>query len=189
MIEPTLQGEQVQLRLVRTEDLPGLHGQLTDLTTAGRHFPLGLIGEPAFRAEYERTGFWRPDEGMLLVAAEGSVVGEIEFYPISHYLHGYELSYRIFGAQHAGKGYATEAVALLSCHLLATKRVERLQLVIHPDNVASQRVATKCGFTREGTMRRCWFHRGEYHDLDVWSLLRGEAAMHVPVAARESDLG
>ncbi len=153
-----------------------LHAQLSDLETAGSYFPLGLIGEPAFRAEYERTGFWGPDEGMLLIAAEGAVVGEIEFYPISHYLHGYELSYRIFGAQHAGKGHATEAVTLLSCHLFATKRVERLQLDIHPDNVASQRVAAKCGFTREGTMRRCWFHRGEYHDLEVWALLRDGTA-------------
>jgi [ribosomal protein S5]-alanine N-acetyltransferase len=46
---------------------------------------------------------------------------------------------------------------------------------IHPGNVASKRVAQNCGFTFEGMMRGCWFHRGEYHDLEVWSILRDEA--------------
>jgi hypothetical protein len=25
-------------------------------------------------------------------------------------------------------------------------------------------------------MRGCWFHGGEYHDLEIWSILRAEAA-------------
>jgi len=25
-------------------------------------------------------------------------------------------------------------------------------------------------------MSGCWFHQGEYHDLEVWSILRDEAA-------------
>ncbi len=108
---------------------------------------------------------------MLLVTVDGAVVGEIEFYPISQYLQGYELSYQLFDPACAGKGYATEAVALLSAYLLASKRVARLQLLIHPDNVASQRVAAKTGYELEGVSRRCWFHRGRFHDLQVWSLL------------------
>jgi RimJ/RimL family protein N-acetyltransferase len=46
--------------------------------------------------------------------------------------------------------------------------------VIHPDNDASQRVAEKCGFTLEGTMRKAWFHRGRHQDVQVWSILRDE---------------
>lgn len=54
------------------------------------------------------------------------------------------------------------------------KRVNRMQLNIHSDNTASKRVAEKSGFTYEGMMRGCWFHQGEYHDLEAWSRLRGE---------------
>ena len=50
-----------------------------------------------------------------------------------------------------------------------------MQLNIHPENVASKKVAEKCGFIFEGIMRDCWFHQGEYQDLEVWSLLRDEA--------------
>ena len=60
-------------------------------------------------------------------------------------------------------------------YLFGRKRVNRMQLNIHPGNVASKRVAQKCGFTFEGVMRGCWFHQGEYHDLEVWSLLRNDA--------------
>lgn len=51
-----------------------------------------------------------------------------------------------------------------------------MQLNIHPANAASKKVAEKAGFAFEGLMRGCWFHRGEYHDLEIWSLLRDEAA-------------
>ncbi len=85
------------------------------------------------------------------------------------------LVYQLFGSDHAGKGYTTEAVNLLVHYLFGRKRVNRMQLNIHPDNSASKRVAEKCGFTFEGLMRGCWFHQGEYHDLEIWSLLREEA--------------
>ena len=26
----------------------------------------------------------------------------------------------------------------------------------------------------EGVMRSCWFHDGQFHDLEIWSLLRRE---------------
>ncbi|HSK16903.1 MAG TPA: GNAT family protein [Gaiellaceae bacterium] len=147
----------------------------TDLEARGAYFPLGVTSEPALRAGFARNGFWERDEGMLLIEAGGEIVGEIEFFPIAHYLQGYELSYQLFGDRHAGKGYTTEAVGLLSRYLLAGKRVNRIELKIHPENAASKRVAEKCGFTFEGVMRGCWFHGGAYHDLEVWSLLRGEA--------------
>jgi inner membrane transporter RhtA len=40
--------------------------------------------------------------------------------------------------------------------------------------VASRRVADKSGYMLEGVMRGCWFHRGKYHDLEIWSVLRDE---------------
>jgi ribosomal-protein-alanine N-acetyltransferase len=170
-----LHGDLVSLRLVRERDLDTLFELMTDLEARGPYFPLGVLSETALRAAFAKNGFWERDEGMLLVEAEGEIAGEIEFFPITHYLQGYELSYQLFADRHAGKGYTTEAVRLLSRYLFAGKRVNRLQLNVHPENAASKRVAEKCGYTFEGVMRGCWFHAGEYHDLEVWSLLRGEA--------------
>ncbi|HSJ72662.1 MAG TPA: GNAT family protein [Acidimicrobiia bacterium] len=170
-----LRGTVVELRMVREADLDELFERLSDLRAKGDYFPLGVMSEPALRSEYAESGFWKPDEGMLLMIGSGNeIVGEVEFFPIASYLAGYEISYQLFGAEHAGKGYTSEAVRLLADYIFARKRVERVQLNIHPDNEASRRVAQKAGFTFEGVMRRCWFHRGEYHDLEVWSLLRDD---------------
>jgi RimJ/RimL family protein N-acetyltransferase len=172
-----LRGEEIELRLVRENDLNTLYELLTNLETRGSYFPLGVTSEPKLHAAFSKNGFWDQEEGMLLmVEAEGEIVGEIEYFPITHYLQGYEISYQLFGQQHAGKGYTTEAVNLLLGYLFGRKRVNRMQLNIHPSNGASKKVAEKCGFTFEGIMRGCWFHQGEYHDLEVWSILRDESS-------------
>jgi RimJ/RimL family protein N-acetyltransferase len=172
-----LRGDRIELRLVRESNLDTLHELLSNLETRGNYFPLGVMSEPSLRAEFSKNGFWDQEEGMLLmVDHEGQIVGEIEFFPITHYLQGYEISYQLFGTQYAGKGYTTEAVNLLVEYLFGRKRVNRMQLNIHPENAASKKVAEKCGFTFEGIMRGCWFHQGAYRDLEFWSLLRDEAS-------------
>jgi RimJ/RimL family protein N-acetyltransferase len=170
-----LRGDVIELRPVRDADLATLYELMTNLDTRGPYFPLGVMSEPAFRTAFAKNGFWDADEGMLVMVKDGEIVGEIEYFPITHYLQGYEISYQLFGDQHARRGYTSDAVRLLVGYVFGRKRVNRMQLNIHPGNVASKRVAQKCGFTFEGMMRGCWFHQGEYHDLEVWSILRDEA--------------
>jgi RimJ/RimL family protein N-acetyltransferase len=107
-----LHGDRLRLRTVREGDLDDLHTKLSTLGFRGRHFPSGLQSQPTFRRKFDEDGFWGSDDGMLLMVDAGDVVvGEIEYYPITHYLVGYELSYLVFGTEHRGRGYATEAGA------------------------------------------------------------------------------
>ena len=171
-----LVGDSIQLRPVRETDLDRLFELMTDLEARGPYFPLGVQSETGMRADFAKHGFWDREEGMLLMVRGDEIVGEIEFFPISHYMQGYELSYLLFGAQHAGHGYTTEAVTLMSRYLFHGKRVNRLQLIIHPGNEPSKRVALKCGYSFEGVMRQAWFNDGAFQDVEIWSLLREEAA-------------
>ena len=51
----------------------------------------------------------------------------------------------------------------------------RLWLQIEPENVASQRVAERCGFVREGRLRSHFEGRdGEHVDVLIYGLLPGE---------------
>jgi len=52
-----------------------------------------------------------------------------------------------------GRDVATRATKLLAGWALEQGGVERLELTTDVDNVASQRVAEKAGFTREGVLR------------------------------------
>ena len=69
----------------------------------------------------------------------------------------------------------TEALSLLARYLFETRTIRRLQLSVVVGNLASKRVAEKCGFTSEGIARKAVFLRGEHRDLEWFSLLREEA--------------
>ncbi|MBA2476585.1 MAG: GNAT family N-acetyltransferase [Actinobacteria bacterium] len=75
-----------------------------------------------------------------------------------------------------GRGVATRAVRLLAGWVLGELAYERLQLRADTGNVASQRVAERAGFTREGVIRSARTHSrdGRRIDFALYSLLRQE---------------
>lgn len=76
-----------------------------------------------------------------------------------------------------GEGRATRAVRLIASWALPEMRVGRLQLRTDPENVASQRVAERAGFTREGVLRAYNGRRdGTRADAVVYSRLPQDLA-------------
>lgn len=73
-----------------------------------------------------------------------------------------------------GKGYGSEAVQLMVDYLFLTRDIIRIQAEIHPENIESQRILEKAGFTKEGYIRKSFFSRGVYRDTAMWSILRDE---------------
>ena len=74
-----------------------------------------------------------------------------------------------------GQGVCTRALRLLARHGLEKLELQRLDLITDPDNHASQRVAEKVGFWREGVLRAHLRHPdGRTRDSVMWSLLPGE---------------
>ncbi len=73
-----------------------------------------------------------------------------------------------------GRGVMTRAVQLVCEWAFQRLAIERVQLTTHLDNPASQRVAAKCGFTREGVLRRYGVQRGERVDLVMFSRLASD---------------
>jgi RimJ/RimL family protein N-acetyltransferase len=81
----------------------------------------------------------------------------------------YEIAY-LAREEGRGRGLMTRAVRLL-CDWLLEEGVGRIELRTHPDNEASQKLAQRAGFQREGLERgSIWLH-GERVDAIVWSLL------------------
>lgn len=170
-----LKGETITLRTVRESDLEQLYDFHQDIANRGQYFPIGVMPEPIFRNRFANTGFWEKEEGMLLIVdADDVIVGHIEFFQTVSYLDELELSYHIYSKEHTGKGIATEAVNLMTGYLFSRKKNNRIRLIIHPDNLASQKVAQKCGYAHEGTARGAWYHNGRNHDVEVFALLRNE---------------
>jgi ribosomal-protein-alanine N-acetyltransferase len=168
-----LRGRRIKLRPVRAADLDELYVHHIEIANRGDYFPVGVMGEPTFQKRFQENGFWDRDEGMLVILdASDRIVGHIEFFLAVPYWDAFELSYQLYDHGVAGRGYTTEAVQLLVDYLFDTRRRHRIHLVILPDNQASQRIAQKCGFTLEGTIREPFYHRGRNIDILMYSLLR-----------------
>ncbi|WP_024804829.1 GNAT family N-acetyltransferase [Nocardia sp. BMG51109] len=73
-----------------------------------------------------------------------------------------------------GRGVASRTVRLLAGWSFARLSVQRLELTCAPDNTASQRVAERCGFVREGVLRAHLPFRGRRRDSVLYSLLPGD---------------
>ena len=73
-----------------------------------------------------------------------------------------------------GRGVATRALILVSRWALDELGYPRVQLLTHPENRASQRVAEKAGFTCEAVLRSYIDIRGRRYDGIMFGLLPGE---------------
>jgi RimJ/RimL family protein N-acetyltransferase len=73
-----------------------------------------------------------------------------------------------------GRGVASRAVVLLGGWLFEALGLARLQTHTETDNVASQRVAERAGFTREGVLRSYELIEGRPINVVMFAALPGE---------------
>jgi RimJ/RimL family protein N-acetyltransferase len=72
-----------------------------------------------------------------------------------------------------GKGVSYKALALVIDHLLDTHRFRKLVIRTHPTNLPARALAEKCGFEKEGLIRRDYkTTKGELVDLVYYGLLK-----------------
>jgi ribosomal-protein-alanine N-acetyltransferase len=75
-------------------------------------------------------------------------------------------------AEHAGRGYLTEAMQLLLREAFTRLRLHRLEANIQPGNVASIALAERCGFQYEGFSPRYLKIGGRWRDHERWAITR-----------------
>ncbi|WP_240838946.1 GNAT family N-acetyltransferase [Acidaminobacter sp. JC074] len=171
-----IRGKLVELRLMKKEDIE-LFVQLTnDTSHTGQHFPYIVRTLSDTIKHYNEDGFFSPSGGRLLIFdLEDNLVGAISYFKNAHYVEGYELGYQIFRQENRGKGYVSEALKLFSAFLFEHYPINRLQICMEKDNLASEAVAKKCGFVYEGTMRDAWTVGGRKISNLTYSMIRDEA--------------
>lgn len=176
-----IRGKSIQLRTVRETDLDRLYTLLADIANRGDFVPLHMPAEAVFKRQFHDTGFWNEDYGrMLIVTPEDDIVGSIWYFKSIPYFDGLEIGYTIFDPQRRGQGIMTEVLSLFADYLFQSTNIHRVQLIIADGNIASEKVAQKCGFTYEGMARQAMFQRGIHRDMKFYSLLRDEAGIHLP---------
>jgi RimJ/RimL family protein N-acetyltransferase len=115
-----------------------------------------------------RAGFAIVDE------ADGAFLGLAALVRIDREGREAEAGY-IVAPQARGRGVAARALRLLTDWALGDLGLERIELRITTENLASMRVAERCGYLREGVLRSVHFKQGLRSDLAVYSRLAGDS--------------
>ncbi|MFT6776785.1 MAG: ribosomal-protein-alanine N-acetyltransferase [Paraglaciecola sp.] len=87
---------------------------------------------------------------------------------------GYELSKESWG-----KGYATEAVGTIINFIFGKTfhfYVHRVEALILPSNKPSEKLVKNLGFSLEGTLRGKCYWNNDFHDMNMFGILRHEQA-------------
>lgn len=178
--DPPLRSDRVLLRPWSADDLPVLVALGQDLTVA-RWFP--VIPYPYTERD---AADWLHSEEMARQAGKGisfaivhtesgEVLGGISLGNIDALLRTASLGYWL-GAHARGHGHMTPTVRLVAAWAFQALGLARLEGTVDPENLASQRVAERCGFRREGCLRSSTIirHTGERRDAFIYGLLSDE---------------
>ncbi|WP_217915690.1 GNAT family N-acetyltransferase [Miltoncostaea marina] len=172
--DPPLRDDRVALRAWRRDDVPAIVAGCRDpLVQLWTRVPRDY-GEDDARAFVAGAARGRMLGEALDLAiadpADDRVLGAVGLLMDRHDGRRAEIGYWVAAAER-GRGVARRACGLLSRWALGPGGLERLDLQASVANPASLRVAERCGFVREGTMRAAWYRGPSRTDMALFSLL------------------
>ena len=173
-----IQGENISIRVITQADLPLLEAWENDFAYNSEYNSFGLHREGSREKRFAEDGLIGTKFGtLLIVTKEGIPVGTVGYHQTGYGPNEGSRCYNIgisLLADHRGKGYGTDAQKLMTSYLFATYPIMRVEASTDITNRAEQRSLEKAGFTRDGVMRQAQWRNGGWHDIVVYSKLRGE---------------
>lgn len=152
--------------LVAAADNPKVFANLRD------RFPHPYTRAHA-RSYIEMASTARP-EVQFAIARGDEVIGGIGFQLLDDVERlTAELGF-FLGEPHWDQGITTKAIRAIVDYAFATYGVIRLHCQVFAINGASARVLEKCGFTREGTLRRAVIKADQIMDMHIYSRLKDD---------------
>jgi ribosomal-protein-serine acetyltransferase len=175
-------GDGVVLRALEEQDIDAVAGACNDPETT-RWLPLPRpYGRPEARWFIDIFAPTTRESGAGLIRAierDGRLVGCVDVKRVDWAARTAEVGYWV-APWGRGSGAATRATLAISRWTLREQGFERVELRAATGNRASQRVAEKAGFVREGIARNAGHVRGGRVDLVVYSLTRADLGLEQP---------
>jgi RimJ/RimL family protein N-acetyltransferase len=162
----------MRLELLDTRHLAGVEALLADPDVL-RFTRVPEPPPPSFPRDwldrYERARQDGSAEAFAAVEDDGTFLGMALAPSIDRETAEMELGYIVAPAAR-GRGVAVWMLEELTRWAFA-EGAQRIILIINVENVASERVAARCGYTREGVMRSIYLKPGIRTNAALWSRL------------------
>jgi len=170
-----LKNQQIIIRPVQATDIAVLSQCLGELESLGEFLPTLMQSEVLLRQAFETDGLLsETSQRYVITDHENVLLGSIWAFKSVPYFDAMEVGYHIFETRHRGQGIATQALRLITGYLFDSRPLNRVEVRMAVDNLASEAVAKNVGFNKEGTHREAAFSKGRLHDMHLYALLRRE---------------
>lgn len=168
-----LEGDKVRLAPLRDEDSDEFAQWINDRELVLNSAPYRPITEAAHRDWYASVGR-REDTAIFAIRLleDDRLIGSCSLKNIDAHNRSAEAQVRIGVDVGRGKGYGTEALALLVRHGFEDRNLHRQWAHLMATNGAALRYTAKVGFQTEGILRKALFIDGEWVDVHTVAILR-----------------
>ena len=171
------EGKLVRLRAFETGDLDANHAFVNDYETlrgmmSGIPFPSSMGDEQQWLNQ--QSSYTRGEYQFAIEDFEGDLVGRCGIIRVDWKNRLGELAIMI-GTPYRGKGYGTEAMAILSDFCFREMNLHRLKVSVFAFNEAALRCYEANGFVREGLLRQELWRDGAWRDVVILAKLAPDA--------------
>ncbi|MFJ7935801.1 GNAT family N-acetyltransferase [Sporosarcina sp. NPDC096371] len=172
---PIIETKRLILRQVTLDDAADMFHYLSDQDVVK---PMGLDPFQTVKDVWDEikwyTAIYEEGTGIrwgITLKDSGKVIGSCGFLNRipKHYRAevGYEVS-----KDYWGQGIASEALEAVVQYGYYHLQLERIEALIEPANVPSQKLVEKQGFKKEGLLRHYEFTRGKFDNLYMYSIIK-----------------
>ncbi|HHX70072.1 MAG TPA: GNAT family N-acetyltransferase [Gallicola sp.] len=170
-----IKGKIVTLRAIEKEDLELMREMINDPEienlVVGWAFPISKYQQNLW---YEKNINDNKNLRFIIETPNDGAVGLATLVDIDwknrRARHGIKLAKR----DHRTKGIGTDTVMSIMRYAFDELQLNRLDGSWFEDNLASQKLYTKCGWKVEGKNRKCIYKNGKYRDLVIVGILSEE---------------
>ncbi len=170
-----LEGENIYFKALNANDAQEIHSYASDENVKR------FIGWPLMKTldetrDYIEEMVRRESAGTHLYASivlksTQEIIGTAMIFSFDHEAKHAEIGY-VFHSRHWGKGYGTEATALMNDFAFGSLNLRKLHARVIDANIGSVRVVEKNGFELEGRLKDYYFIGQSYYDLMLFGKFR-----------------
>lgn len=172
---PELQTKRLHLKQIHSADAPDLHEFLSDAEV--RKY-IGIPPYTKLEETYREIDWYdkifNTKTGIrwgIALKDDPTIIGSCGFLNMSQANFRAEIGYELHRS-YWRKGIVSEALAAIIKYGFEEMKLNRIEALVEPENVASVQLLERFRFLREGLLREYEYGAGKFDDLYMYSMLR-----------------